>query len=240
MKRLLFFSYIMMLLYTVWLFVNGKMTFSFIIEDPSIGLALTYTILITTITIALNVIFGLIAGWHLATKVRLWHDVFVLLPLILPVIAVMGGLQLALLLIGIPDHLMGVVLIHVMVTLPFSIQIFKNRFLELEKGIPSLVRLFKGSNQTMWVFVYFPLLSGSLYTVVVLTTVISLSQYAITAFIGGGLIPTVTTLLFPYLQSSNFYIVHTSVFLLITMIGLFALFMKLLISISKKVVTSFL
>ncbi|MGB5944871.1 hypothetical protein [Paenisporosarcina sp.] len=240
MKRLLFFSYIMMLLYTVWLFVSGRMMFTFIVQDPSIGLALTYTVMITTITIFLNIVLALLAGWHLAGKLRLWHDVFVLLPLILPVIAVMGGIQLALLWIGIPDHLIGVLLIHLMVTLPFSIQIFKNRFLELEQEIPSLVRLFKGSLKTMWIFVYFPLLSGSLYTVVVLTTVISLSQYAITAFIGGGLIPTVTTLLFPYLQSSNSYIVHTSVFLLITMIGLFALFMKLLILISKKVVTSFL
>ncbi|WP_243840658.1 ABC transporter permease subunit [Paenisporosarcina antarctica] len=209
-------------------------------QDPSIWQAFYYTCVITSITIVLNISLGLLTGWHLASKVSLWKDVFVLLPLILPVIAVMGGLQLALLWLHIPDQLIGVLYIHLMVTIPFSIQIFKNRFLELEKGIPSLVKLFNGSKQTMWIFVYFPLLGGSLYTVVLLTTVISLSQYAITAFIGGGLIPTITTLLFPYLQSSNFYIVHTSVFLIITMIGLFALSIRFIISIFKKVVTSLL
>lgn len=230
----------MMFLYSAWLFITGKMTFAFILQDPSIVQAITYTLIITSITIVLNISLGLLTGWHVASKVSLWKDVFVLLPLILPVIAGMGGLQLALLWIGIPDQLIGVLYIHLMVTIPFSIQIFKNRFLELDKEIPSLVKLFNGSTKTMWIFVYFPLLSGSLYTVVLLTTVISLSQYAITAFIGGGLIPTITTLLFPYLQSSNFYIVHTSVFLLITMIGLFAFLMKAIISLSKKVVTSFL
>ncbi|WP_017380340.1 hypothetical protein [Paenisporosarcina sp. TG-14] len=240
MKHLLSLSYTMMLLYTAWLFVTGKLTFSFILQDPSIWQALYYTCVITSVTIVLNISLGLLTGWHLASKVSLWKDVFVLFPLILPVIAVMGGLQLALLWLHIPDQLIGVLYIHLMVTIPFSIQIFKNRFLELEKRIPSLVKLFNGSKQTMWIFVYFPLLSGSLYTVVLLTTVISLSQYAITAFIGGGLIPTITTLLFPYLQSSNFYIVHTSVYLIITMIGLFALLIRFIISIFKKVVTSLL
>ncbi len=216
------------------------MDFSFILEDPSFGTAIYYTVFITIIIITLNILLGVITGWHLAKQEGLWLDVFVLLPLVIPVIAVMGGLQLGLLWMDIPDHILGVLLIHLLVTLPFSIQIFRSRFVELEEEIPSIVRLFKGSNITLWVFIYFPLLSGSLFAVILLTTVISLSQYAITAYIGGGLIPTITTLLFPYLQSSNFYIVHTAVFLLITIIGAFAVLVKAIILILKKVVTSLL
>lgn len=134
-----------------------------------------------------------LAWWLMWTESRLkpWVEWLVFLPLFIPLLASLFGMYLVFAEVGLIGSRIGVGLALLMATLPYSIRLAYNGMyvigrpmLEQSLGLPPFKRI---------LYVLIPLFSGSIRTIILFTTVILLSQFALVQLIGAGLVSTVTT-----------------------------------------------
>lgn len=168
--------------------------------------AIGTTFLIGIIVVVINLVMALPAGKALAHynfRGKTLIETFFLLPLLIPTLAIAMGIQIVMLRAGLTDHLPGVVLVHLIPTLPYSIRIFRAAFESLGLKWEEQARTLGIKPFVIFYTVWLPLLIPSIQSASMLVFIISLSQYALTAIIGGGTVTTLSMLYFPYFEGSN-------------------------------------
>ncbi|RKL69255.1 ABC transporter permease [Salipaludibacillus neizhouensis] len=177
-----------------------------LIEEPKLFLALRTSIGIGAIVVFINLAIGFPAAKVLAFqsfKGKSFIEAFLLMPILIPGLAVAMGLHLTMIRIGVADHWAGVALVHLVPTIPYTIKIFRSGF-ERVGSFYELQALSLGASQKeVFTSIYLPQLITSIRSATFLIFVISLSQYALTAIIGGGNVVTLAMIYFPYLSSVN-------------------------------------
>ncbi len=168
--------------------------------------ALQTTFLIGCVVAALNLALGMSAGKALAFyrfKGKELLESFFLLPILIPALALAMGLQIAMIHLGLSNHWPGVVLIHLLPTLPYSIRIFRAGFENIGLKWEEQAKTLGAGGLTIFMTIYLPLLLPGIRSAASLAFVISLSQYVLTILIGGGNVVTLSMIYFPYFQGSN-------------------------------------
>ncbi|UJF16640.1 ABC transporter permease subunit [Jeotgalibaca sp. MA1X17-3] len=154
----------------------------------------------------LNLVMGIPAANALAFYEFKWKsaiDILLLSPLFIPVLAVAMGINMTFIRLGIANHWLGVVLIHTILTLPYTIRILRAGFERLGKRQGELAASLGAKSFRAFYFIYFPQLLPSIRSIIFIVTVVSLSQYFVTALIGGGTVLTLPFLYFPFFQSPD-------------------------------------
>ncbi|WP_430535168.1 ABC transporter permease subunit [Listeria rocourtiae] len=218
--------YFILAQYVTMLFVFGVVAWRGreigIFEDPNFLMAIETTIVIAFFVVVINLLVANYAGYYLAratgTKLAIL-DVFLQLPLIVPLIVIAAGLDFWFIRFDLTETILGVVLIQLLPSLPYSIRIARNAYLSLDQDINQYVYLMGGTRKQLLLDIYLPLMRPMNETILLFSVVISVGQYAITSMIGGGIIQTVALLLFPYFASSQLQIVSAA--------ALFTIFMAL-------------
>lgn len=162
------------------------------------------TIGLTFILSAVNVWLSMAFAWWLLWTESRWRHVLewlVFLPLFIPMLAMLFGLYLILAEAGLIGTYIGVVIALLIVTLPYSIRLAYNGMAVIGRPLLEQARLLTVKRRL--VYVLFPLFSQTMRTIVLFTTVILLSQFALVQLIGAGLIPTVTTELYQSYAGNN-------------------------------------
>jgi putative spermidine/putrescine transport system permease protein len=168
----------------------------------SLGLSLAVSAMVT----ALALMIGLPAGR--ALRLRQFRgkaivEAIVLAPLILPGIVIALGLHGVFLRLGLTNSVAGVVLVHLVPTLPYMILVMAGVFARYDPAFEDQARSLGASpRQTLW-HVTLPavlpgILVGSLFTFL-----ISWSQFILTLMIGGGRVTTLPLLLFGFATSGR-------------------------------------
>ncbi|QFT87878.1 Putative 2-aminoethylphosphonate transport system permease protein PhnV [Bacillus sp. THAF10] len=173
-------------------------------SEPQLIRAILTSIFIGIAVILLNFAIALPAARMLAFytfKGKAWIETVLILPILIPSLAVVMGIHLAMIRLGLSDSIVGVILVHLLPTVPYSIKIFRAGFERLGEKWEEQVVTLGGSRGYAYYSVYFPRMLGSFRSVVFLVFVISLSQFALTAIIGGGNVLTLALLYFPFLDS---------------------------------------
>lgn len=129
--------------------------------------------------------------------------VLVLAPLIVPPFAVTMGIHINFMLFGLADKLIGVILVHLIPTLPYSIRIMTHTFEGLGDKFEAQARVLGAGPFQRFIHVTLPLIAPGLFSAGILVFIISFSQYLLTFLIGGGRIITFTMLLFPLVKSGD-------------------------------------
>ncbi|SEK18463.1 ABC-type Fe3+ transport system, permease component [Carnobacterium iners] len=174
------------------------------LEQPYLLEAILTSIGIILLALLLNVIIGIPAANALAFyefKGKATIDTLLLSPLFVPVLAVAMGIHLTFIRLGIANRWIGVVLIHLILTLPYTIRILRAGFERVGKKQGELAVSLGAKPFKAFYLIYLPQLLPSLRSVVFIVTVVSLSQYFVTALIGGGNVLTLPLLYFPFFQS---------------------------------------
>ncbi|UOR10355.1 ABC transporter permease [Halobacillus amylolyticus] len=196
----------------VWRYQSGEgLTFNLqsyriLLSDPNIVEATLWSLAIGVTVLLFNLLIGLLSGKALALysfKGRSFLEALFLAPILVPVLAVAMGLHLFMIRIGLADTWMGVVLIHLVPTVPYSIKIFHNTYNQLGHDILEQATILGATSFKQLLTIELPLLKPAIRSVTFLTIVISLSQYATTAIIGGGRIITLPMIFFPFLNTAN-------------------------------------
>ncbi|ANT61733.1 ABC transporter permease [Salipiger sp. CCB-MM3] len=115
------------------------------------------------------------------------------LPLLVPQIAFLPGLQVAGLLTGLDGTLAAVIAAHVVFVLPYAFLSLSDPFRALDPRYAAVAHaLGKGASATFW-RVRLPLLLRPLLTAAAVSAAVSVGLYLPTLLIGGGRVPTLTT-----------------------------------------------
>lgn len=163
--------------------------------------ALGVTTLIALCATMLSVIIGLPAGRALGLyqfRGKALVELLILAPTIVPGIAVALGLHVVFLSLGLAGSYLGVLIVHLIPTLPYMVLVMAGVFANYNPDTEAQARSLGASAIQTFRYVTLPailpgLLIGSLFTFLV-----SWSQYILTLLIGGGRVVTLPLLLFNF------------------------------------------
>ncbi|WP_243292353.1 ABC transporter permease subunit [Bacillus sp. FJAT-47783] len=151
-----------------------------------------------------NLFIGMLAGKALAHenfKGKAFMESFLMLPIVIPSLAIAMGIHVTMIKWGLADQWIGVALVHLLPTVPYSIKMFRAAFDRIGMKWQEQAVSLGASKWNVFYTIYFPQLVPTIRASVFLTFVISLSQYALTSIIGGGNVMTLAMIYFPYFST---------------------------------------
>ncbi|HEU4913257.1 MAG TPA: ABC transporter permease subunit [Actinomycetes bacterium] len=127
----------------------------------------------------------------------------VLAPAIVPGLAVLLGTQVFFLRYGLADTVAGVVLVHLVPTVPYVTLVTASAFANLDVGYEDQARVLGAGPARVFVHVTLPLLRPALVVAGFFAFLISWSEYVLTLLIGGGTVQTLPLLLFAFVRGAD-------------------------------------
>lgn len=162
------------------------------------------TVLIALVVTLLSILFGVPAGRALGLyefrgkRIVEW---MILAPVIVPGLAVVLGIHVLFIRAGISNTLLGVILVHLVPTLPYMTLVMSGVFANYDTDFELQARsLGAGRLKTQW-YVTLPAIFPGVVVGALFAFIISWSQYVLTLLIGGGQIQTLPILLFNFVRS---------------------------------------
>ncbi len=165
--------------------------------------------LVTSLTIAVSVAviaaaIGLSGGRALGLyrfRGKRVVELFLLAPVIVPAIAVAMGIQVLFIRYGLADTIPGVVLVHLVPTIPYVVLVMGAVFSNYDTSFEEQARVLGANPLRVFVHVTFPAVLPGLIVAAFFAFLISWSEYIMTVLIGGGTVVTLPLLLFSFVGS---------------------------------------
>lgn len=178
------------------------------ILGPSSGTwgSILVSLQIALITTVLNALIAIPAGDALGRydfPLKRFLEGILMLPVLVPPIVILMGLHRTFLVFGLTERITGVVLAHMLPTLPYMIRATSISFSRLGFEWEEQARILGAGRLARFRHVVFPFILPGLVVGSTLTILISLSQYIITLLIGGGQVITLTMRMFPYVNGGD-------------------------------------
>lgn len=197
----------------------------------SVGIALVVAVLTTVV-----------AG--LAARALTGYDFFgkevlrfgTILPFLIPTAVFAMGIQVAFIQMGLANTIPGVIVAHMIVALPYAVMIMTDIMAAAGTKLEQQARVSGARVWQSYFYVQIPALLPGIISSMVMSYLLSFSQYFLTLLIGGGTVKTLATIMFPYLASGDRTIASAYGFLFFVItFGIF-LFFELLLrrSMAKK------
>jgi len=168
--------------------------------------ALFNTIIIGLFVIVLDYILVIPSAYALSrlkSKYKTIIITVIILPIIVPPILVLLNLYNHFLIWGLTDHYLGVILAHMIPSLPYMFILLYLGFEKIDKDYESIFLSLGVGPMKGFLTIILPQVKESIILGGIMTFLISMSQYLSTILIGGGRILTMTLLLTPYIQGGN-------------------------------------
>lgn len=183
----------------------GSLTYILNGKDNSIMILLYSLTLSTAVTFA-ALLISIPAARALGLyefKGKNLFKMLVLSPLLISPVAIGLGVQIFFIKIGIANSIIGVIIIHLIPCLPYSIRILTDVFEAVGEAYELQARTLGADKFKTFIYITLPMMSPGLITSGTLVFIVSMSQYFLTFIIGGGKVITFTMLMFPFIQSGD-------------------------------------
>ncbi len=193
-----------------------------------IGRVLVASVLIAIGVSALTVLTATLAS-HAFVHYRFFgRDMFhflAILPYILPATVFAMGIQVAFLKVGLGRTVVGVIVAHTIVALPYAMAIMVDVMRAAGTKLQEQSKVLGASWWQTLVHVTLPALLPGILSAATMAYIISFSTYFLTLLIGGGSVKTLAVVMLPFMRSGDRTIAsaYTLVFLLSTL-GVFFIF----------------
>jgi putative spermidine/putrescine transport system permease protein len=154
----------------------------------------------------LCVLIGVPAGRGLAgspAALRRRLELLFLVPVIVPSLAVALGLHVAFVRVGLADKLAGVIIAHLLPTLPYMVLVMSSTFANADFELESQARTLGSGPWRAFLLVGIPAAVPGIATGALFVFLISWSQYALTLLIGGGRVITLPLSLFAFASAGD-------------------------------------
>lgn len=161
--------------------------------------ALRDSVVVALAVTAVSLVVAVPAGRVLATRRfrgRRAVEVVLLLPILVPGIAVAIGLHVTFLRLGLAGSLPGVVLVHLVPATPYVVLLSAGVFANADLGLEAQARTLGASPRQVAWSVTRPLVAPGLAVAALFGFLVSWGQYATTLVVGGGRVVTLPILLF--------------------------------------------
>ncbi|MGF1570280.1 MAG: ABC transporter permease [Nodosilinea sp.] len=128
---------------------------------------------------------------------------FLLLPIIVSPLATLMGIQFVLIRLGLSGTLAGVVLVHLLPTIPYMTLVLSSVYANFDPDYEAQARSLGASPlQVLWQ-VTLPLVAPGVVVGALFAFLISWNEFLLTFFVGGGRVFTLPMVLFTSLQGGN-------------------------------------
>lgn len=157
-------------------------------------------------TTILSAIFGIPAGRALGLynfRGKALIELLILTPIIVPGIAVALGLHVIFLKLGLANSIGGVMIVHLIPTLPYMVLVMASVFANYNPEAEAQARSLGASPFNVFWYVTLPAIMQGLIVGSFFAFLVSWSQYILTLIIGGGLVVTLPLLLFNFATSGR-------------------------------------
>lgn len=175
------------------------------LDDRVLDAALTST-LVAAVVATLACVVGLPAGRALglhAFRGRRAVQALLLAPVLVPPLAVALGLQVTFLRLGLAGTVTGVVLVHLLPTVPYAATLLGAAYAGVGTAHEQQARVLGAGPWRAVRHASLPLLRPVLATTWVLAFLLSWSEYVLALLIGSGQVTTLPLLLFSAVESSD-------------------------------------
>lgn len=136
-------------------------------------------------------------------KGQVAFEFFTFLPFLVPATVFAMGIQIVFIRLGLAGSLLGVVLVHSIVALPYAVAIMLDVTRAAGRRMEDAARTLGASWPRVLVQVTIPALAPGIISSMSMCYIISLSQYFLTLLVGAGRVRTFALVLFPYLTAGD-------------------------------------
>lgn len=168
--------------------------------------SLWITIVISLGATALSVLVGVPAGRALGLyqfRGKQLVELMILAPTIVPGIAVVLGIHVIFITMGLTNTVTGVILVHLIPTLPYMVLVMAGIFSNFDPDIEDQARSLGATPlKTFW-YITLPAIVPGVIVGALFAFLVSWSQYILTLLIGGGRVVTLPLLLFNFATSGR-------------------------------------
>jgi putative spermidine/putrescine transport system permease protein len=204
--------------------------------EPELAKVVLESIALSLIVAAICVIVGLLVSHSLAYyefKGKHLIDFLTFLPIIIPTTAFGMGAHVFLLRNGLAGNVTGVILVHVVVSIPYVIKILTDSLRMMGRSLAEQAWLFGASPLRAFIDVALPSLLPSIIAAFSLAFISSYGQYFLTLIIGGSRVETLAVAMFPWITSAERGV--SAVFAVIYLMSSLLIF--LLLELAEKLVS---
>jgi putative spermidine/putrescine transport system permease protein len=127
----------------------------------------------------------------------------VLLPVIVPATAFAMGVHILFIPLGLIDTVGGVLLIHVILCIPYTVRILTEVTQATGDGLEVQAFTLGASNFKTFMEITIPTAMPGIVSSACMAFIVSFSQYFVTLLIGGGRVMTYALFMFPYISSGD-------------------------------------
>jgi putative spermidine/putrescine transport system permease protein len=142
-------------------------------------------------------------------------EFLILAPTVVPPFAAAMGIQILFIRAGLADTLAGVILVHLVPTVPYAVLVLAGAFARYDVNYEQQARVLGANGRQILWRVTLPALRPALVVAGLFTFLISWSQYLLTLLIGGGDVLTLPVLLLAFAGSGDYAITAALSLLLI-------------------------
>lgn len=164
------------------------------------------TLSVTGAVIFLNLLLAYPAGKRIALhdgRATRLFELLISLPLFTPIILISFGLYFGFIQTGLSDTFLGVALVLLLPTLPYSVRMFANGFSAIgETMVEQMVNFVPGRMRRFFLLTG-PMLESTIQSIILFVTVITISQYALVALVGGGVVRMISLEAFPLFSDND-------------------------------------
>ena len=168
--------------------------------------ALGQTALIALGSTCISMIIGVPAGRALGLyqfRGKAVIEILILAPMIVPGIAVALGLHVVFLKLGLAGSAIGVMIVHLIPTLPYMVLVMSGIFSNYNPAAEAQARSLGANPFQAFYYVTLPAILPGLIVGSLFTFLVSWSQYILTLLIGGGRVVTLPLLLFNFASAGR-------------------------------------
>ena len=168
--------------------------------------SLWLTIFISATATILSIIIGVPAGRALGMykfKGKEYVELLILAPTIVPGIAVVLGIHSVFLSIGLTNTIPGVILVHLIPTLPYMVLVMAGIFSNFDPDFEAQARSLGATPFKTFYYITLPSILPGIIVGGLFAFLVSWSQYILTLMIGGGRVLTLPLLLFSFATSGR-------------------------------------
>ena len=158
-------------------------------SDPNLRIALQNSLIIALSTATLSTVLGIFAArasvrykWPGKTAVV----GLIMVPLVLPEMIVAMALLVVLLSIGVPLSIFTIILGHVLIGMPFAVAILTSAFQSLDRSLEEAALDLGEDAWSTFRLIVLPLVMPGIMASFLITFTISIDEFIIANFLGGG------------------------------------------------------
>lgn len=168
----------------------------------SLGLTIGISVAATILSVLVGVPAGRALGLY-KFRYKEVVELLILAPTIVPGIAVVLGIHSVFISMGLNNTVTGVILVHLIPTLPYMVLVMAGIFSNYDPSFESQARSLGASPlKTFW-YVTLPAIMPGIIVGALFAFLVSWSQYILTLLIGGGRVVTLPLLLFNFAGSGR-------------------------------------